>query len=113
MPPAAELPAVTMRDDLQLELFAGESCENGPESAPQGQSGIHPNNPPPAEATGRAERAGAAILGAVPATCPVVGKPVCYRGDCRHYQSGACAHPAATAKPAAPAPREAVNERAH
>ena len=74
------------------ELFAGESCENGPESAPQGQS----DQP---EATGRAERAGAAILGAVPATGPVVGKPVCYRGDCRHYQSAACAHPAATAKP--------------
>ena len=26
------------------------------------------------------------------ARCPVVGKPVCYRADCRHWSNG-CAHP--------------------
>ena len=53
------------------------------------------NSPP--EAAGRAERAGAHESGAIPARCPVLGKPVCYRCDCRHYQGGGCAHPEATA----------------
>ena len=33
--------------------------------------------------------------GAIPAKCPVVNRPVCYRADCRHYQHGGCAHPEA------------------
>ena len=90
--------------DAQLELLfdapaptgaaiAGESRETGPESASQGGSGTPF---PPAAANGRA---GGALYAAIPATCPVVGKPVCYRGDCRWYQGGGCAHPEATAKP--------------
>ena len=43
--------------------------------------------------------AGRALLGAIPARCPVVRKPVCYRGDCRHYQPAGGAHPEATAMP--------------
>ena len=32
---------------------------------------------------------------AIPARCPVVGRPVCYRDGCRHYQGGGCVHPEA------------------
>ena len=34
----------------------------------------------------------------IPARCPVVGKPVCYRGDCRHWSGGGCGHADLTAK---------------
>ena len=98
MQPAAELLAVR---EGQLELLfdapapiaaaiAGES--RSAESAPQEQSGIRP----PPEANGRA---GGALGAVIPAICPVVGKPVCYRCDCWHYQGGGCGHPEATAKP--------------
>ena len=30
---------------------------------------------------------------------PVVGKPVCYFADCRHWQGGSGAHPGAADKP--------------
>ena len=102
MPPAAELLAVGNPADAQLELLfaataapgtatTGESRENGPGNAPQGKA--------PPGAAGRAERAGAHESGAIPARCPVVGEPVCYRADCRWYQGAGCAHPEATAKP--------------
>ena len=68
--------------------IAGES--RSAESAPQDASGIRP----PPEANGRA---GGALGAVIPAICPVVGKPVCYRGDCRWYQGAGCAHPEATA----------------
>ncbi len=36
---------------------------------------------------------------AIPARCPVVGRPVCYRADCRHYQHGGCVQPEAVRRP--------------
>jgi hypothetical protein len=46
-----------------------------------------------------ADGAGAHESGAIPARCPVVGNPVCYFADCRHWQGGSCAHPGAADKP--------------
>ena len=91
---------------VQLELLfdispstgtaaTGESHENDPESAAPGRSG---DSTPPA-ANGHPGGALSTNIPAIPVRCPVVGMPVCYYGDCRHYQSAGCAHPAATAKP--------------
>ena len=114
MPPAAGLLAVGNPADAQLELLfaapaapgtatTGESRENGPENAPQGK----PQGKAPPGAAGRAERT---LGAAIPAICPVVGKPVCYRGDCRWYQGAGCAHPEATAKPRRRRRAKAVTE---
>ena len=47
--------------------------------------------------TGESAGPAGATLGVEPATiparCPVVGKPVCYRDGCRHFQGGGCVHP--------------------
>ena len=44
---------------------------------------------------GRTNGAGTPNGVAIPARCPVVNRPVCYRADCHHYQHGGCAHPEA------------------
>ena len=93
---------------VQLELLfdispstgtaaTGESHENDPESAAPGRSGDSTTTPP--AANGHPGGAPSTNIPAIPVRCPVVGMPVCYYGDCRHYQSAGCAHPAATAKP--------------
>ena len=77
--------AVPMRPDAQLLLFDPD--------APPARSGASTASTPP---RGREGGALGAIPGAIPAECPVVGKPVCYRQDCRHWSNG-CAHPEAYA----------------
>ena len=72
--------AVPMRPDAQLLLF-------DPDAPP-----ARPGASTPPRARGRE----GAAPGAIPAKCPVVGKPVCYRQDCRHWSNG-CAHPEARA----------------
>ena len=74
-PPGASDPTV------QMDLFApapGALC--GAVTAPAPPGGT---KPPP-------RRSGAADGALAP--CPVVGAPVCYRGDCRHWSDG-CRHP--------------------
>ena len=68
----------------QLDLFA----DSAPVTRPPVPGGTNTPPAPPARHTarGRAE---------IPAICPVVGRPVCYRADCRHYLAGGCAHPEA------------------
>ena len=67
-------------------------AHNGAVTAPREQS----QNTP--ESAGRAEPALGALPAAIPARCPVVGRPVCYRQDCRHYQGGGV-HPEAVRRP--------------
>ncbi|MDE0362313.1 MAG: hypothetical protein OXI74_14180, partial [Rhodospirillaceae bacterium] len=98
--PALALPAVS---DSQLLLFEdpdgteadAQPRENGAQTAPRRQGGTQA----PSEAAGGAEATGAPVPGAIPARCPVVGKPVCYYADCRHWQGERCAHPEALSKP--------------
>lgn len=73
--------------------LAEEAREDGLESARQRRGGT--SIPPPAN--GHAEGGLSTETPAIPARCPVLGKPVCYRADCRHYQSGGCVHPQAVA----------------
>lgn len=61
---------------------------SGAVGAPAEQSGI-PTPPEPAGPPLGPE------LATVPTRCPVVGKPVCYYADCRHFQGGGCVHPEA------------------
>ena len=103
IPPAVELLAVS---DLQLELLfdapaptaaasGGRIVRNGAGSASQERSGIQP----PPEATEHAAGVQSTAIHGIPARCPVVGTPVCYQGDCRHYQGGGCTHPEAVSRP--------------
>lgn len=98
--PAAGLLPVS---DSQLLLFADPDAtetdaqprENGAQTAPQRRGGTQG----PSAATGGAEATGAPGPGAIPARCPVVGKPLYYYADCRHWQGARCAHPEAVSKP--------------
>ena len=67
-------------------------AHNGAVTAPREQSG-----PTPPESAGRAGTALGAEPAAIPARCPVVRRPVCYRQDCRHWSNG-CAHPEAVTR---------------
>ena len=62
--------------------------ERGATTRPTGAVPIETGRPAPSTPP-RGREGGA--LGAIPANCPV-GKPVCYRQDCRHWSNG-CAHP--------------------
>ena len=54
-------------------------------------------HPVPGERSHASGKAG--IPAARPETCPVVGRPVCYYGDCRHWSGAGCAHPSAVSAP--------------
>ena len=81
----------------QVELFEGlpdvtappDRAVGGAETASRARAGA-PKAPPAAR--GRAERSPGHDSGAIPAKCPVVGKPVCQYADCRHW-TDRCAHP--------------------
>ena len=73
------------------------SAGRGPANAATGRSA-----PAARPASGRSHAAAkAAITAAKPETCPVVGRPVCYYGDCRHWSGAGCAHPSAVSAPPA------------
>ena len=70
--------------------------KNGPERPSDGFA--EPNLVPflyPPDDGGLTDGAGTPNGAAIPARCPVVGKPICYRADCHHYQHGGCVHPEA------------------
>ena len=76
----------------QLELFDVEPAPGalcGPETAPAAPGGTSP----PPRRRGAADGALSADSAAVPARCPVLGRAVCYRQDCRHWSADRCAHP--------------------
>ena len=81
---------------VQLDLFDPPAPLSAPTSAPVRRKGTYPTH---LGALRAADGAGAHESGAIPARCPVVGKPVCYFADCRHWQGGSCAHPGAADKP--------------
>ena len=57
-----------------------------------------PTQPSTAGAAGEPPRAPARV-------CPVVGRPVCYYGDCHHWSGDRCGHPDATGNTGARRPR--------
>ena len=84
-----------------------ESAESGPAAArsprkssvrrPQAAPRAVPGIQTPPEAAGRRDGAVTHESVAIPALCPVVNRPVCYRADCRHWSAG-CAHPEAVTR---------------
>ena len=88
--PAEGLPVVE-----QLELqFEAPSAAPGQPATKQSQTPDRLRSGPAGE-NRRTNGAGTPNGVAIPARCPVVGLPVCYRADCRHYQHGGCVHPKA------------------
>ena len=67
---------------VQLDLFDPPAPLSAPTSAPVRRKGT--TTRPGARRA--ADGAGAHESGAIPARCPVVRRPVCYRQDCRHWQ---------------------------
>ena len=92
--PAEGLPVVE-----QLELqFEAPSAAPGQPATKQSQTPDRLRSGPAGE-NRRTNGAGTPNGVAIPARCPVVGLPVCYRADCRHYQHGGCVHPKAVRRP--------------
>ena len=71
-----------------------KSSVRRPQAAPRAVPGIQKTPP---EAAGRRDGAVTHESVAIPALCPVVNRPVCYRADCRHWSAG-CAHPEAVTR---------------
>ena len=94
-PPVLLVVATMTAPPVQLDLFDPPAPLSAPASAPERRKGTTTRP----GALRAADGAGAHESGAIPARCPVVGKPVCYFADCRHWQGGSCAHPDAADKP--------------